>query len=332
MPNLQAFVTVFAVLLCSATAKSGLDNGPPPWTNIGDFSGCGKPHASGYHDASPTNTIISGGRNRTFGIYVPESYDTSPSTPRKLILDYHGNGGTPLQQYNNSRYFANPAGESYVGVYPAGVNKSWESAPYAVEGVDDLQFTADLLAYLKTEYCIDSDHVYASGKSNGGGFVDYLACSDVGNSFAAFAMASAALYGDNSEGQCGGSRPRAILESHGLNDTTISYFGGPRGDGMLPDIQTWIGWWAERDGCDAKNDRQESGDLGGYETISYSCHGLKDIVVHYEVYDLGHCWPSSDGENSDSARSYCWDRSLDFTTVVLAFFEKWDLGKVDKGW
>lgn len=332
MFEIQLATAVFALLSCSTTADPVTGNDWSPWTNNNDVSGCGNLHASGYHDASSANTIISGGRDRTFGIYVPESYNKSPSTPRKLIIDYHGNGGTPLQQYNNSRYFANPDSESYFGVYPAGVNKSWESAPYAVEGVDDLQFTADLLAYLKTEYCIDSDHVYASGKSNGGGFVDYLACSDVGDSFAAFAMASAALYGDNSVGQCGGSRPRAILESHGLNDTTISYFGGPRSGGMLPDIRTWISWWAERDGCDAKSDKQDSGDLGGYEIFSYSCHGLTDIVVHYEVYDLGHCWPSSDGNNSDSARSYCWDRSLDFTSVVLAFFEMWDLSKVKKGW
>lgn len=287
--------------------------------------GCGKAHTSGYHDASPSRTIISGGLNRTYGIYIPSDYSSNSSKPRKVVFDYHGNGGTPEQQYNNSRYFANPIGEKYIGVYPAGVNKSWESAPYAVPGVNDLQFTADLLDHIENEYCVDNSHVYASGKSNGGGFVDFLACSDTGDRFAAFAMASAALYSDDSVSQCGGGRPRAILESHGMNDTTISYYGGERNGAELPDIRTWICWWAVRDGCPANESATASGNLGGYETFSYSCDGISDIVQHYAVFDLGHCWPSSDGKNSDSARSYCGDRSLDFTSVVVNFFARWSV-------
>jgi len=69
----------------------------------------------------------------------------------------------------------------------------------------------------------------------------------------------------------------------------------------------------------------------GYEIISYSCGGLKDVVQHYDVFELGHCWPSSSGANSDSARSYCGDRSLDYTPVVLNFFAKWDLKSIAGG-
>jgi len=298
-----------------------------------DTSGCGRTHAAGYHDADDTNSLQSGGLTRKYGIYVPQSYNDNPNKPRKLILDYHGNNGTPLYQYNNSRYFDYPNGEEYLAVYPAGVDQSWQSAPYATGGVDDLQFTTDLLAHLRQTYCIDSNHVYASGKSNGGGFVDFLACSKNGNEFAAFAMASAALYSDNGVEQCNNTRPRAILEAHGMNDTTISYYGGPRNGAMLPDIQTWIGWWAQRDGCKANcADCMEVQQRSGYEVVSYSCGGLKDVVQHYDVFDLGHCWPSSTGDNSDSARSYCGDRSLDYTPVVLDFFSRWSLQSTSGQW
>lgn len=290
-----------------------------------DHSGCGKLHNSGYHDASPSHSIVSGGRTREYGIYVPQGYNDNPSKLRKLIFDYHGNDDTPEQQYNNSQYSANPEGEKYIVVYPAGVKKHWQSAPYAIKGVDDLQFTTDLLAHIRTQYCINSNHVYASGKSNGGGFIDFLACSDNGNEFAAFAMASAALYSDNAENQCGGGRPRAILESHGENDTTISYHGGPRNGAELPNIPTWIGWWAQRDGCNSTTDEMVSGDLGGYNIISYSCNGYTDLVNLYSIFDLGHCWPSISGNNSDSARSYCHDHVLDYTSVVVKFFAKWNL-------
>lgn len=285
-------------------------------------SGCGKQHQPGYHDAGDARTIQSGGRNRTYGINIPNSYNDDPNKPRKVIFDYHGNNGTPMQQWNNSQYFKYPAGEEYIAVYPAGVSNSWQSAPYAVAGVDDLKFTSDLLDHIRQEYCVDDDHVYASGKSNGGGFVDFLACHSAGDEFAAFAMASAALYSDNSLDTC--KEPRAILESHGQNDTTISYYGGQRNGGQLPDIRTWVGWWAVRDGCSSSDEPVIQKDTG-YDIISYSCKGYKDVVVHYAVHDLGHCWPSSTGDNNDGARSYCGDHSLDYTPVVLDFFSKWDL-------
>ncbi|OTA22083.1 hypothetical protein BTJ68_14755 [Hortaea werneckii EXF-2000] len=120
-----------------------------------------------------------------------------------------------------SQYYTYQRSEDYVVVYPQGYDKHWQGPSYATEGVDDLRFTSDLLAHMESEYCIDSSRVYASGKSNGGGFVDLLACSDAGDAFAAFAMASAALYTDTSLDSC--TKRRAILESHGDQDTTIPY-------------------------------------------------------------------------------------------------------------
>ena len=119
---------------------------------------------------------------------MPDSYNDDLTKEWPLIFDYHGNGGNGWQQYDNSQYYRFKAAQNYVVVYPQGVNDSWQSADYATPGVNDLQFTSDLLAHIKENYCVDTNHVYASGKSNGGGFVDFLACSDNGDDFAAFAM------------------------------------------------------------------------------------------------------------------------------------------------
>ncbi|RMZ91460.1 hypothetical protein DV736_g1284, partial [Chaetothyriales sp. CBS 134916] len=88
-----------------------------------------------------------------------------------------------------------------------------------VQGVNDLQFTTDLSSHLPQTYCIDQDHIFASDKSNGGGFVNLLAWSDTGDAFVAFAMTSAALYPDTKLDAC--SRKHDIIESHGTNDTVI---------------------------------------------------------------------------------------------------------------
>lgn len=296
-------------------------------SHAADTSGCGKTHIVGYHDQTQysSHNIRSGDYTRNYTIFIPSSYNANLTKQWPLIIDYHGNTDTPDEQYNNSKYYRYTAGAQYLAVYPQGVKAHWQGPTYATRGVNDLQFTTDLLAHLRMEYCIDSSRVYASGKSNGGGFVDTLACSDNGDEFAAFAMASAALYTDTTESNC--PKKRAILESHGDVDTTIPYDGTPDGNGgPLPNITQWVEWWGQRDGCDPIADRKETGDLGGYNVTTYSCEGLQDVVTHYQVFQLGHCWPSSTGDNTDGTRSYCKDHVLDYTPVVLDFYSKWNLG------
>lgn len=324
-------VMLLALMSCTFASSQILQSFESE-SGVNDLSGCGKSHTEGYvPSTNSANTITVGGRPRTFGVYVPTGYNLSPSTPRKLIFDYHGNDGTPEQQHLNSRYFANTDGQKYIVVYPAGVGQSWESAPYATPGVSDLNFTTNLLAYVRSQYCIDSNHVYASGKSNGGGFVDYLACSTNGSEFAAFAMASAALYADNAVDQCATNRTRAILESHGGSDGTIDYGGHTRKSdgGQTPNVRSWIGWWQERD-CRGSmaNSTTDGLFVAGYEQITFSCYGYDELVQHYDIYALGHCWPSIDGSNWDSRRSYCRGNGtqvLDFTSAVVKFFAKWNV-------
>lgn len=149
------------------------------------------------------------------------------------MFDYHGATEIATDQCNNTQYFNYTAGQNYLVVYLQGINRTWEGPKYAVSGVNDLQFTADLLAHIRAAYCVDSNRVYASGKSNGGGFVDTLACSEYGDEFAAFAMASPALYTDLNLTDCGNKR-RAILDCHGFIDTVVPYEGRNCSSPKLP--------------------------------------------------------------------------------------------------
>ncbi|KAK5076195.1 hypothetical protein LTR64_006327 [Lithohypha guttulata] len=282
-------------------------------------AGCGKQHSSGYNSNLEEHRLVSKDVLRNYTIYVPTSYNNDPRKQWPLIIDYHGNGGNGSQQHDNSRY--DKYTDDYLLVYPNGYEEHWQGPSYAVPGIDDLQFTTDLLAHLRTEYCIDDERIYASGKSNGGGFVDTLACSDNGNEFAAFSMAAAALYTDLSVDGC--PYKRAILESHGAADNTIPYSPTKNGSGgALPQVADWVRWWAQRNGCDPT--QAEVVEKPGYNHTSYSCQGAND-VEHYKIFDLDHCWPSSSGDNHDYENPRCDDYSLDFTPVVLEFYSRWTL-------
>jgi poly(3-hydroxybutyrate) depolymerase len=115
-------------------------------------------------------------------------------------------------------------------------SKEWQGDPDAK--TDDVKFTLDLIDHISSKYCVDTDKIYASGKSNGGGFsANILACDPVAsNKIAAFAGIAGAYYQGTTSAGCDaktvpikcspGRKPIPILETHGTADGVIPYNGG----------------------------------------------------------------------------------------------------------
>lgn len=124
--------------------------------------------------------------------------------------------------------------------------------------------------------------------SNGGTFVNVIACSPVGDQFAAFAPASGAYYTDNSgvHGCTPARSPLPMLSIHGGNDGSVAYGGGDGSGGPLPAIPDWLGWWAERSGCtDEKTDDSFDGDV---HHSSWTCgDGVEALLQHWKVDSMG---------------------------------------------
>lgn len=172
------------------------------------------------------------------------------------------------------------------------LQKTWEGVP-DVE-TDDVGFTSSILDELEAQYCIDTDRVYATGKSQGGGLVGVLACDeDMSQRIAAFAPVSGAYYvsdfGDTCEPEtvpleCFPGRDNVpVLVFHGLADDTIAYYGGPRRGGCLPSIPYWTRTWAERDDLGTENETSAvPGALDGSSAVRYEFGegGQKGLVTH----------------------------------------------------
>jgi poly(3-hydroxybutyrate) depolymerase len=205
-----------------------------------ETTGCGK--AYDFHGLPMSHTIKSSSMRRKFGVRIPRSYNQTRQYP--VIVGYHGNGRTGLYFEVDTRLDDEDFAEDTILVYPDGVDGSWAGASYANTTMEqDLQFTHDMLATVRQEYCVDSARIYATGKSNGGGFVGSLACNDtVGGQFAAFAAVAGAFYPDN-EGLLNGCKPvrglAPMMEFHGVADETIAYAGGKAVGGTSPSISAW---------------------------------------------------------------------------------------------
>lgn len=104
------------------------------------------------------------------------------------------------------------------------VQTDWQGADYAEPGVSDIDFTSDLITAVEKEFCVNSTRVYATGKSNGGGFVGLMTCdSGLTSKIRAFApVAGAFYYQFPGAKNCTPSRsPVPIMEFHGEQDHTV---------------------------------------------------------------------------------------------------------------
>lgn len=139
---------------------------------------------------------------------------------------------------------------------------TWQGTPNVT--TNDVAFTSAILDELEGQYCVDTNRIYATGKSQGGGLVNVLACDpESSKRIAAFSPVSGAFYQTDFGPVCDATtvgipcnpgRSRIpILDFHGLVDDTIAYYGGSRRGGCLPTIPHYCQIWADQDGLPGMN-------------------------------------------------------------------------------
>ncbi|PFH55325.1 hypothetical protein XA68_18576 [Ophiocordyceps unilateralis] len=252
--------------------------------------GCGHDHD--FAGSSRNFSIQSGGRTRQYRLHLPSAYDKYKPAP--LLLAFHGAGDNPVNFEQKTHFSDEHVNRGMIIVYPAGFKKHWEGPKYATPGVDDKTFISDLIGHLLDSYCVDVSRIYATGHSNGGGFVNSLACSpDHGRYFAAVAPVSGAFYTDDTA--CRPHRlPLPVMEIHGTADRTIPYTGGEGRGGTLPSIAEWLERWARRDGCNTLPVEVGLSSSRVHVLRWTNCHGRDDVLRHVRLDGATHKWPGKD--------------------------------------
>jgi len=120
---------------------------------------------------------------------------------------------------------------------------------------DDVQFVADLVAYLEGALCIDSNQIYGSGTSNGAIFLYYLAPQLAERGLKARFKAIVPFYGANFQNMDdvpASVAGTSIFSFHGQKDTEVPPRGGRSADGYLyvPEATT-MAEYAKASGCSA---------------------------------------------------------------------------------
>ncbi|KAK6192999.1 hypothetical protein LQW54_012903 [Pestalotiopsis sp. IQ-011] len=274
--------------------------------------------------------------SRSYMFWLPKQYDGE--TPLPVILSYHGIRQSPAKQANLD-WFTDPQyNTGQIVVYPQAVDAPgtnevmWQGPKQATQ--DDVTFTMDILDEMEDLFCIDTDRVYASGKSEGAGFVGVLACNATANQrFAAYAPVSGAFYpGNNDESTKGCEKAVPIpcdpqrcnipfLEFHGGADFLAPYDGGLQRHECLPNIPDYMQEWADRN------------ELPSSPVETYN---LTDVAVVYKwredglvthVFDgpkVEHDWPWT-VENPDTVRAHSKPCTFNATSYIFEWFNNFTL-------
>jgi poly(3-hydroxybutyrate) depolymerase len=177
---------------------------------------------------------------REFLVYVPAGYD--PGAPTPVVFMFHGsNQGGPLM-YANTGWAAKAEAEDFIVVYPTswkyrltgetGLHEKWNSAGLfqlvepGTELKDDVKFVHLMLDALTATFNVDAGRVYATGFSNGGGFVLSRLVIEMHTVFAAFATSGALLAGEAGLDRLPTGLDASVYAVMGSQDEKISEVSG----------------------------------------------------------------------------------------------------------
>ena len=290
--RLVALAVVGAVLLAGCRGSHRASRPAPaslaPTTTAAAASPCpGRPaHAPG----ETTETISSGGVDRTYELVVPSSFRADRPVP--VVFEFHGFGSNAVQQLFYANFRPQAERDGFLIVAPDGQGQATgrQFNLLSLPGeADDVAFTLAILDRLEATFCVDARRVYATGMSDGGGMTSVLACR-AADRFAAFGPVALELHLP----ACAPSRPVPIAAFHGTGDPIVPFEGGPVhccGGASVPSVAQSMSAWAAQDRCSAApTDTRLSPTVVRREWTGCAPGGQ---VILYVIEGGGHTWPGA---------------------------------------
>lgn len=274
-------------------------------------------------------TISYGGLNRVYRVHIPTGYDSAKQYP--VLFQFHGGTGTIASAESSTGFDALSDQKGFLMVYEQGTTgtlalSSWNAgnccgqAQDRSKNVDDVGFTRQVVAAVKSRYSVNASRVYMAGISNGAMLVNRLACEATD-----LFSGAAAVAGTIQVATCTPSRPIPFLSVHGTADTQVPYYGGNGGTYssnstfMAEELATAN--WASRNGCGATSSTTRIPPVvdDGFTTVDQiTFPGCSASTVLYRVNGGGHTWPGGTSEGSVENGSSV--TSLNASQTITSFF------------
>lgn len=210
------------------------------------------------------DSIISGGRERTFLVVAPESVKSRKKLPTVIAL--HG----PLMKGASMKRILGMDGiaerNKFVVVYPDGIRRRWNDGRRGdASGPDDVRFIRKLADHMVRSGLSDPDRLYLLGVSTGGMLTYRIAC-EAPDIFAAYAAIIASMSVNVADGcRSRGSAPIIIINAN--DDPVVPWEGGSLGRfrrrGEVLSTPETVDFWRRHNGCSEKTETKPLPDKDG---------------------------------------------------------------------
>jgi polyhydroxybutyrate depolymerase len=245
--------------------------------------------AVGGNDATAAETISLqyGGRDRSYMVHVPKSYDGSKAVP--LLVALHGTNMAARHMIDHTDLVRKSEEIGFVLVAPNAVgnafNDGLDRTPER-NAVPDVGFIETVADESKKRYKIDGSKVYIAGFSNGGSMVQRIAVESQ-YEFAGLVSVVGHLRVKADRVQ----RPRPLLLIFGTADPLNPVAGG-QVHHPIPDVKpahsTTATAWAQRLSCEAQP--VSSSAIKKVTAQMWQKCAPGGRLVWYEVDGLAHQW------------------------------------------
>jgi poly(3-hydroxybutyrate) depolymerase len=219
----------------SGGSTGGVDAGS---TSGGQSAGCGKAPtlaSNQYNNGNPISITVNGSQRR-YILQVPTNYDNTK--PYKLLLGIHALNSNDKSVYsekyyglqplsNNTMIFAAPNGVQNGGSPCSGTGTGDSGCGWPA-GSNNMELMDAVVKQVTDNFCIDMDHIYASGWSYGASMSYEVGCErPLGGTKASWGVRAIAIYAVRQmSGSCKPSIPIGYYLSHGINDSVLPYDTG----------------------------------------------------------------------------------------------------------
>ncbi|MBA3664111.1 MAG: T9SS type A sorting domain-containing protein [Bacteroidetes bacterium] len=239
------------------------------------------------------DSILSGGLQRKYRLYVPNSYNAS--NPAPLVFNLHGYNSNSSQQLGYTNFLPIADTAKFLVVHPDGTFSNGSQYWNAGFGgtVNDVQFISNLLDSIKATYNIDLNSVYSCGMSNGGIMSYYLACN-LSNRIAAIASVTGDMLNSWYASVPNPPRPFPVMEIHGTADGTVPYLGNAN----FAHIDSVVKKWRKYNNCTPTAIITNVPDINtsdGCTAVNYRyANGTNGAEVElYKINGGSHSWPGA---------------------------------------
>ena len=224
---------------------------------------------------------------RRYILSVPANYDNTK--PYKFVIAFHARDSNDHSVYNEHYYDLQPlSNNTTIFVAP---NGQLNGAPCAGTGAgesgcgwpnpndSDLALADAVVAQIEQNFCVDTNHIFATGWSFGASMSEYTSCKRPLGGGSAWGIRAMAVYAvAHLSGSCTATTPVAYYASHGTNDNVLCYDTANTGGASECGNGGGVGIcqsWAALDGCTAQTPAKATG--------SHVCTNFSGCSAGYPV-------------------------------------------------